>query len=545
VLAAGLALVGTCGAPGVASAGTGPAGTGPLTPLAGHAAPFPVGAVVLGPSVASARATVDVVLRPRDTSALDRFTRGLSTPGSPSYHRYLDAGQLDAMFGPTQGTVQATRDWLASTGLDVGRTSPDGLLIPVSGTASQLEAAFAVPLVQARLADGRTVRLAIREAKVPASLVPMIQGVVGLSDQAVARPHLTGGTGVLPAAGTHATAADPAATSPRTAGHTVGPQACPAVTGYTNAWNAQDLASAYGFTPLYAGGRTGAGQTVGIFELDTYDPADIAAYQACYGTSVPVTDTLVDGGAGANAQGSAEAPLDIEVVAGLAPGASVHVYTGPNDGANGALDTYDQMVTDDSAKVITTSWGECEQAMGTDAQQAEATLFQLAYAQGQTVLAAAGDSGSTDCLYAQPGVFQTQAAVDDPAAQPYVTGVGGTVLSAYSPNAPVESAWGFGGGSTGGAGGGGNSGTFEAAAWQQVPGAQSAATSYHCASPPGTAGTHQCREVPDVSATADQGHGDLVFYRGGWTVEGGTSMSAPLWAALVADAEQGCAAPDE
>jgi hypothetical protein len=304
-----------------------------------------------------------------------------------------------------------------------------------------------------------------------------------------------------------------------------------------NYWNAADLARAYGLSSLYGGGRTGAGQTVGIFELDTYNPSDIAAYQACYGTSVPVTSTLVDGGVGNTGSGSAEATLDIEVVAGLAPGASIHVYTGPNDGANGPLDTYARMVNDDTAKIITTSWGECEPLMGSDAQVAEQVYFQLAFDQGQTVLAASGDAGSTDCWTLQHQY--SNLAVDDPAAQPYVTGVGGTSMSGASANAPTEVAWGAGGSTSEGAGGGGNSTTFEAAPWQQVPAAQSAATTYQC----GPSGTQQCREVPDVSASADRTHGDPIYYQGQWSVFGGTSMAAPLWGALVADAEQGCASP--
>ena len=542
-----IVLAGAAAAPRVASAATGPSGPsgpsvgGPLTPLVGSVAPVPAGAAVLGPTDASVSSTVDVVLRPRDPAGLDQFTREVSTPGSPRYHRYLAAGQLDATFGPTDGTVLATRDWLASTGLGVGRTSSDGLLIPVTGTAAQLEAAFAVPLVQARLADGRTVRLATRAPEVPGSLVPLLQGVVGLSDEAIATPHLVAPTTLATATLATATPATASAASvPHALAPAVGPRPCATVTGdEPNAWNAQDLASAYGLTPLFAGGRTGAGEAIGIFELDTYDPTDIAAYQACYGTSVPVTDTLVDGGVGGSPQGSPEAALDIEVIAGLAPGASIHVYTGPNDGANGPLDTYDRMVSDDSAKVITTSWGQCEPAMGTDAQLAEASLFKMAYDQGQTVLAASGDSGSTDCYNPQQGSTDTSLAVDDPASQPYVTGVGGTSLSAVPPNAPSEVAWGAGGSTSNGAGGGGNSTTFEAAPWQKVAAAQSAATTYAC----GPHGNSQCREVPDVAASADQGHGDWMYFHGGWSVAGGTSMAAPLWAALVADVEQGCASP--
>ena len=119
--------------------------------------------------------------------------------------------------------------------------------------------------------------------------------------------------------------------------------------GYAH--TATELASTYGLSSLYGGGRTGAGESIGLFELEGYAAADVAAYQACYGTHVPITDVPVDGGALATTNPAGEATLDIEVVAGLAPGASIQVYLGPNDGGAGPLDTYTRMVSDDTARV--------------------------------------------------------------------------------------------------------------------------------------------------------------------------------------------------
>ena len=542
---AALALMGTVLAPVVAGAvpiPAGPAlGSGPLLPLSGSATPLPKGAVELGPAASSATVTADVVLRPRDPVSLAAFALDVSTPGNPRYHRYLPAGHLDAAFGPTQATQLATRAWLTSRGLRVGPTSADGLLIPVSGSVATMESAFAVPLVRARMSDGRTARLATTGPRMPATLVPEVQGVIGLSDQAVAFPHLSSPTPLLMPGQASPAPAESSDGAVQQAS-AVGPQACSTITYHPgqNAWTATQLAATYGISQLYAAGRIGAGQTVGIFELENYTASDIATYQSCYGTRVPVSDTLIDGGAGTTTQ-TGEAALDIEVVAGLAPGAHIHVYTGPNNGGNGPLDIYNRMVTDDTSKVISTSWGQCEPLMGSDAaqavaaQMAEQTVFQMAASQGQTVLAASGDAGSTDCF---PGNASTAVAVDDPAAQPDVTGVGGTTLSNVKPNDPTEVAWG-GSNSAGGAGGGGNSITFVAPAWQQVAAAQSGLTSYTC----GSHANQQCREVPDVSASADRSYGDIIYFQGYWYVYGGTSMAAPMWAALIADIDQGCTAP--
>jgi len=527
VAAAGLTLVGAAavaGAPvaGATTAAT-TAATGAMVPLVGTTAAVPAGTTVLGPTTAADRITVDVALRPRDPAALDAFVLAVSTPGDPRFHHYLAAGQFDAVFGPTTAAQASVRTWLASTGLHVGTSTGGGLLIPVTGTAAEAEAAFRVPLVRARLADGRTVRLGTRDPSVPAGLATTLTGVIGLSDQATALPSVV----------RNAPLAVPSAV-PSPAPHgTVAPQACAAISSFSNIWTATQLAQTYGLPGLYANGRVGAGQTVGIFELEPYSASDIQAYQSCYGTNVPVADVAVDGGTSGPQSG--EAALDIEVVAGLAPGVSITVYSGPNNGTTGPIDTYAKMITTPNPpKVLSVSWGQCEPMMDPSERATEHTLFAQAATQGQTILAASGDAGSSDC-YSRSTQGLTGLAVDDPADQPGVTAVGGTSLTAVDPGAPTETTW----NGNGAAGGGGNSTQFAAASWQQVPAAQSADTSFTC----GSSATQQCREVPDVSASADPNHGDAIFWNGAWYPFGGTSQAAPLWAAVVATIDQGCATP--
>jgi len=101
------------------------------------------------------------------------------------------------------------------------------------------------------------------------------------------------------------------------------------VRGYT----ADQLASIYGLSTLYGDGLEGTGQTVGIYELEPYTQADISTYLSCFGLTNPVNEVAVDGGS--TAPQSGEAALDIEGVAGLAPGASVLVYEGNDSTASG------------------------------------------------------------------------------------------------------------------------------------------------------------------------------------------------------------------
>jgi subtilase family serine protease len=507
----------------VVSPGLVPAAAGaapPMVRVAGTAPTLPTGAQITGPTGASTSITADLALKPRDPAALDAFVAAVSTPGSPNYHHYLGDGQFAAQFGPTTATIAAARAWLSSNGLQVGTASSDGLLIPVTGSVAQMEQAFDVSIVNTRLSGGRIARFADVPPAVPASLSASIEGVIGLSTVSQAAPQIVPG----PTGGA-------TASTPKTAESSVTTQcqAAAATGGYT----ADELAAAYGFTSLY--GRTpsltGAGETIGIYELESYANSDVTAYKTCYGLTNTITNVPVGTGGGTG-PGSGEAALDIEDAIGLAPGAAIKVYEGPNNG-NGPIDTYEAMVADRSLKVISTSWGACEPEMDPGQQATESTLFAEAASQGQTVVAASGDSGSTDCYLPSQPSSSTQVTVDDPADQPDVTGVGGTsLLSAAS---TTETSWNDNYGATGG----GVSSDFAQPSWQLGPGVDSTAATAQCAA----LGRTSCREVPDVAASADPVHGYAVYFSGRWQVFGGTSAASPLWAALIAVADQGLTTP--
>ncbi len=526
-LVGGLLVAGSPAGAGSAPSPNGGSGSREVR-LAGGVPALPPGAQIVGPADGSAIVTADLTLQPRRAAALTARADAVSEPGSPQYRHYLSTAQFAATFGAAPPTVAAVRKWLTSVGLEVGRPAPDGLLLPVTGTATRMEQAFAVPLVDARLPGGRVARVSTQSPRLPRSLATVIGGVIGLSTAPLAHPQIR----KVPLPSNGPTSAVPL--RPAVGGRD--PKACPAAAAVTaggSAWTADQLASTYGFDQLYAQGRSGVGQRVAVYELEPFDKGDIDVYQACFGVHVPVSTVPVDGGAVGGQSG--EAALDIEAIAGLAPGSSLTVYSGPNSGA-GPIDTYAAMIDDRSNRVISTSWGQCEGTggIGPAEQRAETLLFQQATLQGQTVLAAAGDAGSSDCYY-PPLVTDTSLAVDDPADQPDVTGVGGTSLSASASTPATETVW--NGGEGFGAGGGGVSKDFAAPSWQQIPDARSGFTVDHC----GAGGNQQCREVPDVSASSDPEHGDVIFWEGFWRPIGGTSAAAPLWAALTAVANQGCA----
>jgi len=510
-----------------------------LVALEGSYVPLPRGAHPLGLLPRGDRLSLDVVLEPRDPEALNRFALAVSTPGSRLYRHFLARGQFRDRFGPSTASETAVRSWLESKGLSPGPASPNGLVVPVRASAGVVERALGVELAMVRLSSGRLAYAPSRPPEIPSGLAGVVTGIVGLSS--VARPHAMAIPGTSRAAEPGSVTPPGRATEPGsedTHQAASAPGACAAdlaVAGQDSAYTTSKLAQAYSFDQLYGEGRMGAGVTVAIYELEPYLASDVAAFQACVGSSASIRNVSVDGGPGSGA-GSGEAALDVETVVGLAPRASILVYEGPDTTSQAALDVYNQIAVDDRAQVVTTSWGLCEAELGSGTISAEAEIFQQMAAQGQTVVAAAGDSGSEDC-YSPPQSTDGALAVDDPASQPFVTGVGGTSLVSLGPP-PQESVW----DDSKGAGGGGVSSIWSMPSWQSGPGVVNEySTGESCGAPSG----QLCREVPDVAASADPEHGTVVFYDGAWTVIGGTSAAAPIWAALFALTDSGCFTPGQ
>ena len=341
----------------------------------------------------------------------------------------------------------------------------------------------------------------------------------------------------------------------------------------SDSYTSTQLATTYGLDQLFAQGRTGINQTVGIVEFEQYATSDVQAFQSCYGLTNSIRNVVVDGPIGGSSRGSGEAALDVELAAVNAPSASIVVYQAPNEESDAAsVDLLNRIASDDVAQVVTTSWGICEALnSGADAS-AENTIFQRMASQGQTMVAAAGDTGSEDCYDTNNS---SALVVDDPGSQPDVLDAGGTSL----PDSDVsqQTVWNNCQGqilSTGcqlygefpshGAGGGGYSAVWDRPSWQPAAGAASSPSTPSSGSGGGLLGglglgtlggtnsgtsggavteapaAAAGREVPDLSASADPDHGVAAVYGGVWHIFGGTSAVAPAMAGFVADSNQGC-----
>jgi subtilase family serine protease len=498
----------------------------------GAAPALPAGARIVGSLAASTTMHVTVALAPRDPVALQAFADAVSTPGSPEYRQYITPSEFAQRFGATPDQIQAVQASLQAHGLNPGASSDNGLSIPVTASAGTMAQAFRVSFARVALQNGAGAIVNQQAPTLDGGVAPDVQAVLGLNTLSQAKPLL-----VRPRAATAT-----ARLRPRVV--TGGPQPCAdpnlIKAQQSGGLTADEIASAYGFSGLYQSGDLGAGQTVAVLELEPYDQADIAGYEACYGVNAPIANVPVDGGAGSGS-GSGEAALDIENVIGLAPQASIAVYEGPNSGS-GPYDTFSAIIGQHIAQVVTASWGQCEfindtqLVNGTGEASAENTLFQEAAAQGQSIVSASGDEGAEDCFPTPP-----TAQVDDPASQPYVTGVGGTSFQALGPR-PSETVWNDK--YPTGASGGGVSSIWKMPTYQSnTPGSLHVINSGSSGTTCGATSGY-CREVPDVAADADPATGYVIYWNGagaagpgqptGWQVVGGTSAAAPTWAALIA-----------
>jgi subtilase family serine protease len=524
--------------PAVASAATARSAVGSVARLPEHTQ-------VIRALSATRRLALTVSLEPRDPAALARYATAVSTPGNSDYGRFLTVPRFAARFGAPRSHIAAVRRALRRDGLTIGRLDANNLTLAVSGSTSTVEHAFRVSEFAVR-ADGRSAFANSSEATLPGTIARYVQAVNGFDtvtlDNAiqplVARRHS--------ALGALARTAHAAPRVPTNGG----PQPCTAASteatqdGEGDGVTADEVATAYGFPALYQSGDFGQGQTIGLFEISQDIPTDPATYFACYGIAPTVTVTNVNGGPAASGD-DGEVALDIEIVAGLAPKAAIDVYQG-SPALSAAPALYGSAISANQAKILSASLGACEPNDPVSITSAENTLFQEAATQGQTMLASSGDQGSSACDTASGA--STALAVDDPASQPFVTGVGGTTLFSVSGNQaegytgtlpPVQGVWNDGDNGQVSGTGGGISTRSAMPAYQSTAAGSLAIIGPNSSGAPCGVTSGDCREVPDVSANADPTTGYVVYATSGgpagWAQIGGTSAASPVWAAFMAE----------
>ena len=311
--------------------------------------------------------------------------------------------------------------------------------------------------------------------------------------------------------------------------------------GYGIAYTPQQLRDAYGITPLYNQGYRGQGQTVVI--IDSYgSPSlqqDLAVFDQQYGLPpvklqvlAPLGTVPFNSGNHEMTGWQGETTLDVEMVHAIAPEASIVVLTSPVDETEGVaglpeflrLEQY--AVSHHLGTIVSQSWAASEVSLNDAAGQAEiakwdAFFQQATEQQGMTFFGSSGDNGATDYTDASLSSYSSVPTTSFPGDNPWVTSIGGTKLT-NDGGSYQEVVW----NSNGGASGGGFSQFYSTPAFQQgLPGSAQSQLDKR-------------RGVPDVSAAADPETGLAIYIAGQWTLSGGTSAGSPLWAGLMAIANQ-------
>ena len=465
------------------------------TLLNGHEVPLIQQAHLVQNTSPTQQLNLSIGMQLRDPSGLDSLLSNIYDPNSPQYQQYLTPDQFEQMFAPTSDQVQQVVTYLQSQGMTVTGVAPNNLLIDATATVSQVQSAFSVK-INTYQAGSHTFYANTSSPSVPTSISQLITSIGGLDNSVQYQPLYQ-----------------------RMVKHI---QKYGAALATPSGFGPKDLTDAYDATSLQNAGIMGDNQTVALFELDGYQASDVTQYFQNYGMATPnISNVLVDGYNGAAGQGAIEVELDMEVVGAFAPHASQIVYEGPNT-TQGLNDTYNQIVHDNKAHIVSISWGLCEAYSGAAELQTLDNIFKQGAAQGMAFFAAAGDSGAYDC---GDGTLS----VDSPASDPYVTGVGGTNLQLNAGAYGSESVWSNPSDTSrspnGAGGGGGISNTFSEPSWQT-----------------GRVVQGGNREVPDVSADADPATGYATYCTvtnagcpsTGWITVGGTSAAAPLWAGSTA-----------
>ncbi len=417
---------------------------------------------------------VTLTLRHNHPEELAALIERQNNPASSDHGRYLSTDEFRARFSPTAEQEAKVVRALQAAGFRITRTYPNRLMLVATAPTVAAENLFRTEIHAVEQASHGRRYGNVTAPTVPAELADLVAGV-RLDNLVDAHTHVQpvpvrpdGTVGGGPFRGPNGG---------------VGPRA---------------LLNSYRF-PLNSG-YDGSGWTAAVVIDSDVPDSDLNAYFSYYGIQRTgrIYRVSVDGaqpGKVTSQNSLAEVALDVETVAGLAPGANVAIYLIPELNTDEIALAYNQIVSDGTAAVVNSSFGARE-ARFAGMEQA----IQEGAAKGVTFVASSGDNGGGD--------------LEVPATEPNVLAVGGTVLSFSASTGNYVSEQGWSGS------GGGVSNVFALPSYQRnVPGLK----------------VLTGRHVPDV---AFPGYYTDTYFGGGWHGLQGTSWSSPTFVALQIETDQ-------
>ena len=474
-------------------------------------------------------------------AAEQQFLNAIQDKHSPLFHHYLTVAQWTARFGPSAAAQNAVVSWAKGAGLTVTHLYPNRLVVDLAGQVGTIEKALGVQINTYKLGT-KTFFSNNHDAVLPKSLSGIVESVEGLSSlQTMFPASPTAGEPASPAY----VAGPVAASGPHAAGNgsraklraalraSRGGAAKGAKVHITGgAYDPTDIYSsqAYDYNALYNQGHccnplgnpgnSPAQSSIAIATFGQQQISDIQGFHNQYSyLAYNVQEFFIDGTPSCcDAEGTMDAEWSTAMSnsfgsAGVT--SKVYLYDGANFNDSTFTDIYNKMVSDNLARVFSTSWS-CTELFGcnTSEMSTRDAIFSEMAGQGWSLVAASGDRGAyDDCSHLS---------VSFPASDPNVVGAGGTELSLSSgPVFNSEVAWSGGPdgcGSNDGGSGGGCSSVFTAPSFQ---------SNQPCGS--------GSRAVPDISLNADWFHTPQNYYFGGsLSGNGGTSIVAPELAGFFA-----------
>ncbi len=485
--------------------------------------PAPPPGVLKGELDTSAPMDITVQLRSKASDltmdrTLKRIALGRQAP--------LSDQQFMDKFGASEQSLSELSKFASNNGLKISEADLRSGRVVLSGETGSFARAFQTNLSQYDL-HGLSIRGREGALMVPNSLANHIEGIYGVDN----RPQANFYSKVLGSAPQEAPKTTGSGQSNKVALRAENPAPAPAEPApapiepkKAGGYMPNEVADAYQFPQ----GTTGKGQGVAIIQLGGgVDMANEQAYYKAHGLKTPDIKVISVNGAktkaGFDAAADGEVSLDSQVIGAVAPNAKQALIFAPNSD-RGFIDAITRATFPEKGEnpnqVISISWGAPMESWTEQGRRGMNLAFKKAALKGLSVFAASGDDGA---INASPSrTFQ----VDYPAADPYVTGTGGTRLTIQNGKIASEVAWNNGLGR--GAGGGGISP-------DPVPDYQVGLKMPANANKTGIPG----RGVPDVAGNADPVTGYRIRVGGSESIIGGTSAVSPLYAALAARLNEG------
>ena len=135
----------------------------------------------VAPSLKLSYVTLTLTQSDAQKADLKHLLAEQQNPASPNYHRWLTPGQYADRFGVSAEDIGTITQWLQGQGLSIINVAQGRNWIAVSGSAAQIEAAFATEIHQYAV-DGETHFANATNPSVPAAIGGMVLSIRGLND---------------------------------------------------------------------------------------------------------------------------------------------------------------------------------------------------------------------------------------------------------------------------------------------------------------------------------------------------------------------------